>query len=450
MSSEAVSSPRTLSRASRRDVLKLGGAAVAGSVLAGVRVPWVHAAEDNTIRLALIGCGGRGRGAVGNAFAASDGPIKLHAMADLTDDRVNNAHKVLQKPFSDKVDVPSDRRFVGFDAYQHAIDSLRPGDVAMLTAYAYCRPVQLEYAVKKGVNVFMEKSFAPDPAGCRRVLAAGEEAKKKNLKIAAGLQCRHSVARQALIEKVRAGELGDISLVRATRGFGGNYLAAPPADIDHVAWQVRNRVHFLWASAGMLSEMLIHQIDECCWIMNGWPVSATGKGESSTRPNNCSQNVANYSIEYTFADGGKAMVESVAPFATFIHGSKRAAQFSGDVHRATVHTYKGKEIDKEQIDWAAKAEPCSPWQAEWEDLLKAIREDRPYNEAERAINANLATIMGRAAAHMGRTITWRELLDSRFAFTTIADQLQFGGPAPVQPDAQGNYPIPIPGKWVEV
>jgi predicted dehydrogenase len=312
---------RRLSSASRRDILKLGGTIAAGSVLAGVPLPRVHASEDNTIRLALIGCGGRGRGAVGDAFSVAEGPIKLHAIADLTEDRVSTSYNVLQNHFSDRVDVPEDRRFVGFDGYRHAIDSLRPGDIAMLTAYAFCRPVQIEYAVKKGVNVFLEKSFAPDPAGCRRIMAAGQQAKKQNLKIAAGLQCRHSVARQALIDKIRAGELGDIPLVRATRVCGGGFLAKPPADTDHVAWQIRNRMHFLWASAGILLEMLIHQIDECCWIKDGWPVSATGKGNRADRPDNISQNFEHYELEYTFADGGKAVVESVQPFATFIHGS---------------------------------------------------------------------------------------------------------------------------------
>lgn len=450
MSRETTLTDRTRPKTSRRDVLKLGGAAAVGSVLAGAGLPCVHAAEDNTIRLALIGCGGRGRGAISDAFSVAAGPVKLHAMADLTEDRVKSSHDLLQKHFSDRIDVPSDRRFAGFEAYRHAIDCLRPGDVAMLTAYAYCRPAQIEYAVKKGVNVFMEKTFAPDPAGCRRILAAGEEAKKRNLKIAAGLQCRHSVARQALIDKIRAGQLGDIPLVRATRSCGRHFLAKPPADTDHVAWQIRNRVHFLWVSSGIMLELLIHQIDECCWIKDGWPVSATGKGTPPTKPGNCSQNVDNYCIEYTFADGGKAVVEGVAPFATFIHGSKRAAQFSGDVHAATVRIYKGKEIDDAQIDWAAQREPRSPWQAEWKDLLEAIRQDRPYNEAERAIKSSLAGIMGRAAAHMGRTITWQEMLGSTFAFSPIVDQLKFGGPAPVQPDAQGNYPVPIPGKWVEV
>ena len=440
---------RTLPQTTRRDVIKLGGAIAAGAVLSS-GVPCVHAASDNTIRLALIGCGGRGRGAVADAFSVATSPIKLHAMADLTDQRVKNAHGVLQKEFADRVDVPADRRFAGFDAYRHAIDCLRPGDVAMLTAYSYCRPVQIEYAVKKGVNVFMEKSFASDPAGCRRILASGEAAKKRNIKIAAGLQCRHSIARQTLIEKIRAGELGDIRLVRATRDCGRNFLEKPPAGTDLVAWQIQNRVHFLWAGSGLMLELLIHQIDECCWIKDGWPVSATGKCTPPKKPGNCSQNVDDYVMEYTFADGGKAVVEGIDPFATFIQGSKHAAQFSGNVHAATVHIYKGKEIDRSQIDWAAPREPRSPWQAEWKDFLEAIREDRPYNEAERAAYANLAGIMGRAAAHMGRTITWKEMLASNFCFSPIVDQLKFGGPAPVEPDAQGNYPVPIPGKWVEV
>jgi len=450
MNRQSVRIDKTSRKTSRREVLKLGAAAAAGTALAGVGVPRVHAAEDNTIRLALIGCGGRGRGAVGNAFVVANGPIKLHAMADLTEDRVNGAHQVLAKHFGDRIDVSSQRRFAGFDAYRGAIDCLRPSDVAMLTAYAYCRPLHLEYAVSKGVNVFMEKSFAPDPAGCRRILAAGRQAAKRNLKIALGLQCRHSIARQALIEKIRGGELGDIELVRATRGWGEAFLAKPPADIDHVAWQIRNRGHFLWASAGMLSEMLIHQIDECCWIKDGWPVSASGRGTPPSKPGNCSQNFNSYAIEYTFADGGKAVVENVRPFATFIHGSKRAAQFSGNVHRATVHIYKGKDVTKDPIEWAADREPCNPWEAEWKDLLEAIRNDRPYNEVERGIKANLATIMGRAAVHMGRTVTWDEVLQSNFTFSPIVDQLEFRGPAPVQPDADGNYPVPIPGKWVEV
>jgi predicted dehydrogenase len=449
MSRTVESSSKNTPSVSRRQALKAGGAAAAVS-LAGMGLPWVHAGEDNTIRLALIGCGGRGRGAVGNALGVAGEPIQLHAIADLDENRVSTACDVLHRHFPDRVDVPAERRFSGFDAYRHAIDCLRPGDIALEASYAYCRPLHVEYAVQKGVHLFMEKTFAADPAGCHRILAAGQQAQERNLKIAAGLQCRHSVARQAMIEKVRAGELGDIPLVRATRDCGSNYLAKPPADVDHVAWQIARGVHFLWARSGILLELLIHQIDECCWVMDGWPISATGRGTTSDRPDNCSQNMGDYSIEYTFANGGKAVVEGVSPFATFIHGTRRAAQFSGDVHRATVHTYKGTELDNNQIDWAAPAEPTNPWQAQWNNFVAAIRQDQPFNEAQRAIEANLASIMGRAAAHMGRTITWQQMLDSNFAFSPLVDQLQFGGPAPVQPDAEGNFPVPIPGKWIEI
>jgi predicted dehydrogenase len=192
--------------------LKWSGKAVAASVLAGVGIPAVYAAEDSTTRLALIGCGGRGCGAAANAFDSPNGPVKLVAMADFFENRLANAHKVLSEQYGAWMDVPAERRFAGFEAWRQAIDVLRPGDVAMLTGYAGFRPRQLEYAVERGINVFMEKSFATDPPAVRRVIKAGEAAEKKNLKIAAGLQCRHSQNRQELIKRIRDGQLGDIQL----------------------------------------------------------------------------------------------------------------------------------------------------------------------------------------------------------------------------------------------
>ena len=200
--------PHSLTRrpaTSRREFLKRGGQLVTASALAGVAIPHVHAAEDNTIRLALIGCGGRGSGAVADACEAEGGPVKLAVMADLFENRLTAAHNSLSKQYPERVDVPPERRFIGFDAYRKAIDCLKPGDVAMLTGYAAWRPLQLEYAVEKGVNVFMEKSFATDPPAARRIIKAGAAAEKKNLKIAAGLMCRHSKNRQELIKRIRDG-----------------------------------------------------------------------------------------------------------------------------------------------------------------------------------------------------------------------------------------------------
>jgi len=428
----------------------------ASSALAGVPLPWVHAGEDNTIRLALIGCGGRGSGAVADAFASPNGPVKVIVMADLFQNRLDKALEVLSEKFGEGIDVPPERRFVGFDAYRKAIDCLRPGDVAMLTGYSGFRPTQLEYAVEKGINVFMEKSFAPDAPGLRRVIKAGEAAEKKNVKIAAGLQCRHSRNRQELIRRMRNGELGQIQLIRAYRMQPVGWLGQRPANEKELHWQIRNFVHFFWVSGGLFAEMNIHQIDELCWIKDSWPVSAHGVGGRAADNTDCSQNLDSLSIEWTFADGTKAMDvvrwlnKCHEEFATYIHGTKCAAQFSGPHHLGTVHIYKDQRCDRNNIAWRAPKEPVTPWQAEWTDLLAAIREDKPHNEAKRAAMSNLADLMGRAAVHTGQVVTWDQMMASNFQFCPNIDQLTADSEPPIQPDTQGRYPVPVPGQWKEV
>ncbi len=266
MKTDQPSSNRVRNTSSRREFLQLSGSLVAGSLLAATTIPRVHAAEENTIRLALIGCGGRGSGAVEDACAVAQGPVQLVAMADVIESRMNSSHTALSEMFPKNVDVPPERRFVGFDAYRKAIDCLGPGDVAMLTGYAGFRPVQLEYAVARGVHVFMEKSFAVDPPAARRVIQAGADAGKKNLKIAAGLMCRHSVNRQELIKQIRDGVLGDLQLIRAYRMEAVGPLAPKPPAEDELLWQFRNFFRFLWVSGGLFAEMDIHQIDEICWL----------------------------------------------------------------------------------------------------------------------------------------------------------------------------------------
>ena len=180
---------------SRRQFLRQSGAVAVGAAVLSQGIPAVHAAESNTIRLSLIGCGGRGTGAVANALNTSNqGPIELYAVADLDEHNVEARLKSLSNKYPHGVNVAKDRIFLGFEAYKSAIDALRPGDIALCTTRAYIRPVHVEYAVKQGIHVFMEKPFSPDPVGLRRMLKAGELAEKKGVKIAAGLQCRHSPA----------------------------------------------------------------------------------------------------------------------------------------------------------------------------------------------------------------------------------------------------------------
>jgi predicted dehydrogenase len=480
MKPELESSSAQPQQSSRREFLKTSGKIAAGTALAGVAIPKVHAAEENTIRLALIGCGGRGSGAVRDAMESSHGPVKLVAMADLFAKRLDSAHKNLSKMFADRVDVPQERRFLGFDAYREAIDCLRPGDVAMLTNYAGFRPVQLEYAVQKGINVFMEKSFATDPPAVRRVIAAGEAAEKKNLKIAAGLQCRHSKNRQELIKRIREGQVGDVQLIRAYRMEGISPLGRKPADEKELYWQIRNFFRFLWVSGGLFAEMDIHQIDEICWLKDAYPVSAHGVGGRVANSQDNSQNLDAFSIEWTFADGTKAYdvvrwtPHCYTEFATYLHGTKCAAQFSGPIHAGTCHIYKDQrctpvnvtaKYDRaamqynysqaprahaDNIVWQAPPEKITPWQAEWDDLLDDIRHDRPHNEAKRAALSNLADIMGRAAVHSGKLITWDEAMKSEFRFCPGIDHMTEDSLPPIQPDAQGRYPVPIPGVWSEI
>ncbi len=441
---------------SRREFLSTTGKLTAASVLTAAASTRVHAGEDNTIRLALIGCGHRGSGAVANAMNSVHGPVQLVAMADIVEDRLARTYKTLKKQFGDRVDVPEDRRFIGFDAYKKAIQCLGPSDIAMLTNFAYFRPTQLEYAVQQGVNVFMEKSFAPDAPGLRRLIRAGEAAKKKNLKIAAGLQCRHSVNRQALIKRIRDGQLGQLILIRAYRMHPVGVMPKKPAGYDELLWQIRNFTRFFWVSGGLFAEMNIHQIDEICWLKGELPVSAIGIGGRRANSPNHGQGFDSIVIEWTFRDGTKA-TDSVrwlpghcyTEFATFAHGTKCAAQFSGNIHKGTTRIYRDQRIASDNIVWRAPDEKYTPWDAEWNVLLDSIRNDKPQNEVRRAAESNFADLMGRAAVHSGKRITWDEMVKSNFQFYPNIDQLNYDSEPPVKADENGYYPVPVPGLWSE-
>src|SRR5713226_7127761 len=202
---------------SRREFLKSTGRLAAASALAGAVIPRVHAAENNTLQVALVGCGGRGSGAAVNALSTRNGPIKLVAMADVFTERLKSSYETLQKQFADKIEVPEDRKFIGFDAYQKAMDSLKPGDVVILATPPAFRWVHFTYAIAKGLNVFMEKPVTVDGPSTRKMLKLGEESVKKNMKVGVGLMCRHCAVRAELVKRLRDGEIGDLMLLRAYR-----------------------------------------------------------------------------------------------------------------------------------------------------------------------------------------------------------------------------------------
>jgi predicted dehydrogenase len=443
--------------------------AAATSVVRAYETPAVHAGEDNTIRVALIGCGGRGTGAAVNALSVDNGPIKLVAMADVFEGNLKNKADALgglaklkntsrlgaKDDVSEKVDVPEERRFIGFDAYKQAIDCLSPGDVAILATPPAFRWVHYQYAIEKGVNVFMEKPVTVDAPTTNRILELNKQAEAKNLKVAVGLMCRHCKARQELFERIQGGEIGEVNMLRAYRMAGptGSAACGPmePGE-NELLYQIKNFHGFLWLSGGAVSDFLIHNIDESCWMKNAWPVEAIAIGARQYRGSNVDQNFDNYSIEYTFEDGAKLFVDGrtmpgcASEFASYAHGSKGTAVISTASHTpAKCRIYKGQAMTKENLVWAYPQPEISPYQLEWDDLIAAIREDRPYNEVERGAMASLVTSMGRMAAHTGQRITLDKMKSLKHEFAPGIDKLTMDSPAPLQAGTDGKYPVPMPG-----
>lgn len=439
---------------SRRDFLKATGGLAAASVLTGVAVPHCHAAENNTIRLALIGCGGRGTGAVADAFAATGGPVKLCAMADLFDARIQGSLGNLQKAFADKVDVSPERCFLGFDAYKKAIDCLAPGDVAILTTSSVFRPLHLEYAVAKGVNVFMEKSFAVDAPGTRRLLKAAEESERKSLKVACGFMWRHSPARKEVVRRIHEGEIGDVHTLRIYRVHGPVHTPQRPQNQSELVFQLQHPVCFNWLTGGFFIDWHCHNVDQACWAKGAWPVAAQGMG------GRCYPEAGNlfdhYTVEYTFADGAKLFAFSRhmsgcwQEYADYVHGSKGSAVLMANLSTPDPRIYKNQQMTEENIVWRYGQPDLNPYHVEWQVLLDAIRQDKAHNEARRAGEANLATLMGRMATHTGAYVTWEEAMNSSFQLAPDVDNMTMDTAAPIQPGPDGIYPSPLPGVSKEV
>jgi predicted dehydrogenase len=434
---------------SRREFLIRSGAALAGAALADGLAARSYAGEDNTIKVALVGCGGRGTGAAANALSTK-GPTRLWAMADFFANRLDSSLKGLAQQFGKQVDVPKERQFVGLDAYKKAIDCLGKGDVVLLATPAGFRPIHLEYAVEKGVHVFMEKSFAVDGPGVRRVLRAGEAAKQKNLKIASGLMWRHEKAREEVIRRIHDGAIGEIHTLRTYRMHGAVGFTPKSPGMSELAHQIRNYSCFTWLNAGFLVDWLIHDIDVCCWAKDAWPVMAQGMGGRQLR-SAADQMFDHYAVEYTFDDGAKLFAQArhidntYGIFADFAHGSKGSAVIMESLAAPKPRIYKNQKQTRENEVWRYAGPTPQEYQVEHDLLFDAIRQDKPYNETERCAKAVLTSILGRMAAYSGQLVTWDQALASNLELAPGLDKLTLDSPAPVMPDAQGRYPIPMPG-----
>lgn len=441
------------SKSTRRAFLGWTGKVAAGTALAGAAMPTAYAGADNTIKVALVGCGGRGTGAANNALRVNNGPIKLVALVDVFQGRLDNTCKNLQKRFPKQFDVPKERQFIGFDGYKKAMDCLSPGDVVILATPPAFRWVHFTYAIEKGLNVFMEKPVTVDGPTTRRMLKLGEAAKAKNLKVGVGLMIRHCRGRQELLKRVRDGEIGDIISLRGYRMHGRSATCGrKPAGMSELLYQIQRFHSFIWASGGVYSDYYIHQIDECSWIKGAWPVEAQALGGRHFRGDSVDQNLDLYAVEYVYPDGtrlfynGRNIAGCKQAFSSYAHGTKGSAVISTSSHTpGKVRTYSDHNMTRENLIWRFPQPEPSPYQLEWDDLIDAIRQDKPYNEVERGAIASCVTSMGRMAAHTGQVVTYDQMLNCPHELAPNADKFTMASEAPLKSDAQGRYPVPQPG-----
>ena len=447
---------------SRREAVKTVSAFTGLTALNTSLASSVYAGSvDETVNLAIVGCGGRGTGAIKNAFRSSKSETKLVAMADVFKERLDVSYDSLQKQASHKVDVPEERQFIGFDGYQKAMDCLKPGDVVVLTTPPAFRWVHFKYAIEKGLNVFMEKPIGVDGPSCKRMMELAKEADKKGLKVGVGLMCRHCLSRGELADRIQNGEIGEILTLRAYRMAGPTGSADVTLkkrhdnrhkDLSDMMFQIRNFHGFLWLSGGAYSDFLIHNIDESCWMKNDWPVKATATGGRHYRGDSIDQNFDSYSVEYTFKDGtkfflgGRTMAGCYTDFASYAHGTKGSAIIStAGHHPSKCKLFSSLDHNSDKILYKAPRKEVNPYDQEWDDLLDAIKLNKPYNEVDRGAKASLVTVMGRYAAHTGQEITYDAMLNHEHEFAPNADQLTLESESPLQPLENGKYPVPQPG-----
>jgi myo-inositol 2-dehydrogenase / D-chiro-inositol 1-dehydrogenase len=432
---------------SRRSFMKRSSQVLAGAAVLNQVKSTGYAAENNTLKVALIGCGGRGTGAAFNALS-TQGPTKLWAMADVFEHRIKTSYQALAEKFSAQIEVPPDRQFLGMDAFKKAIDSLDKGDVVLLATPPAFRPVHFEYAVNKGVHIFMEKSFAVDAPGIRRVLKAGQEAMRKNLKVATGLMSRHSPPLEEAIRRIHEGAIGDVITCWAYREHGPVGFNPKVDGMKEMAHQIANYSCFSWLNGTFIVDWLIHNIDVCCWVKNAWPVSVQGMGGRQVRQDP-DQLFDHYAAEYTFSDGTRLLAQGRhinncwGFFGDVIQGATGCGVLGEGI--AIPRLYKGHRQEKADLLWEYKGPTTNAYQIEHDLWFDAIRNDKPYNEVERSAKSCMAAIMGRMACESGKQLTGEEAFNSNRELAPGLDQFTMDSNPPVMPDSNNHYAIAMPG-----
>jgi len=462
MTSPADHRSSSISQPSRREFVKKSSALmVGGAALAtGINIAKAaHIAGDEEIKVAVIGCGGRGTAAAAQAIS-TQGKVTLWAMADAFEEKIKGSLRRIRGgvaknydskkmgPLEDRCKVPPERQFSGFDAYQKAIDS--GVDLVILTTPPGFRPLHFEAAITAGKHVFMEKPVAVDSPGIRKVLAAGKLADEKGLAVGVGLQRRHQASYIETIKRLQDGAIGDIPLTRVYWNSGGVWVRSRADFYDsfghepsEMEYQMNNWYYFNWLCGDHILEQHIHNIDVSNWLKDAYPISANGMGGRQVRTGkDHGQIFDHHFVEFSYADGSTMLSQCrhikgcdslVDEFATGTQGKAHIG---------------GHHISMPDGDWQyagpAGDSAADPYQVEHDDLFAAIRKGEHYNEVEYGAHSTMTAILGRMATYSGKDVTWDEAINSQVNLSPA--KYDFAADPPVMPDAEGRYPVPVPGK----
>jgi myo-inositol 2-dehydrogenase / D-chiro-inositol 1-dehydrogenase len=434
---------------SRREFIQKSSAiAAGGAALVGMQANIARAAHafgSDEIKIGLIGCGGRGTGAVIDALHTKGGGLKLVAIGDAFPDRVKGAAQRLKNQFADNVDLPEDRQYVGFDAYKKVLDS--SCNIVFMATPPGFRPLHFAAAVAAKKHVFMEKPIAVDAQGVRKILEANEDAKKHNLAVAVGLQRRHERRYMATVKAIQDGAVGDIILARAYWNGNRPWFKNRDANWTELEYQMRNWYQFNWLCGDHITEQHIHNLDVINWIMNDYPKSAQGQGgrEFYRGEGVHGEIYDHHFVEFTYANGAKLLSQCRHipgcdnPVSEHIHGTKGYSDVSG----AKIFDHSGKVLH----DFSK--EGGGGHQQEHHDLFADLRAGRIPNEAEYGAKSSMTAVLGRMATGGGKQIDWDKALSNGIDCAPIdwlAGLKSFDDKAPVQPLADGTYAAAVPGK----
>jgi len=404
-----------------------------------------YAAADDTIKVALIGCGGRGIGAAANCLNVKD-RVKLTAVADVFPQRARAGRESLQNQYGDKVDIPMDRVFSGFDAYQKAIES--GVDMVILAEPPGFRPAHFKAAVDAGKHVFMEKPCCTDAAGFRTLMEANQIAQRKGLKVGVGLQRRHQPNYIETMKRIHDGAIGELRLLRVYWNMGNIWTRSREPDNTEMLYQVRNWQYFYYLGGDHIVEQHVHNLDIANWVMapdgdakKAHPVEANGLGGRQRRDEfpDTGHIYDHHCVEFTYRNGIKLFSqcrqmpgcwEHVAEFA---HGLKGVANCSGSITGQTVWQYSGRHVN--------------PYDQEHVDLIEAIRKGLPYHEGWFGAISSMTAVLGRMATYSGQIVRWDEAVAK--GPSLFPEKLDSQARPPIVPDAAGSYKhaVAMPGQY---